>query len=226
MALRDTLNMRSWLRPEIPRESALPSRSILLQLLLLIVIFGVTYGAIMGTFGGISPDRWLQMLYSAVKLPILLVVTFTICLPSFFVLNTLLGVRDDFGLVMRALIGTQVILAIVLASLAPYTALWYLSFDHYNTAILFNGMMFAIASIVAQVGLRRLYRPLIAANERHRWLFRIWLLMYIFVGVQLAWVLRPYIGDPTLPTEFFRENSWSNAYEEVARRIWVFFTGV
>jgi hypothetical protein len=220
-----TLNLRDLLRPDQPGGAALPTGGTLLRLLIPIVVFGMVYGAVMGAFGGLSPDRWLQLLFSALKVPMLLLVTFAICLPSFFVLNTLLGVRDDFGNVVRALVGTQIVLAIVLASLAPYTALWYLSFDHYNNAILFNGVMFAVASVTAQFALRRMYRPLIASNPRHRWLFRIWLLLYIFVGIQMAWVLRPYIGDPTLPTEFFREDSWSNAYEAVARKLWGALSG-
>ena len=49
---------------------------------------------------------------------------------------------------------------------------------------------------------------------------RIWLVLYILVGVQMAWVLRPYVGNPELPTEFFREDSWTNAYVAIARMIW------
>ena len=49
---------------------------------------------------------------------------------------------------------------------------------------------------------------------------RIWLGLYIFIGIQTAWVLRPFVGDPSLPTQFFREDSWSNAYVFIARLIW------
>jgi hypothetical protein len=103
--------------------------------------------------------------------------------------------------------------------LAPFTAMWYLSFANYNMAVLFNGLMFAIASFSAQLVLRRLYQPLIARNPRHRLLLRIWLGLYVFVGIQMAWVLRPFVGNPDLPTRFLREESWSNAYVAVARMI-------
>ena len=62
--------------------------------------------------------------------------------------------------------------------------------------------------------------PLIARNPKHRWMLRTWIVIYIFVGIQMAWVLRPFIGDPTAPTQFFREGSWSNAYEFVFQLIW------
>ncbi len=65
--------------------------------------------------------------------------------------------------------------------------------------------------------LRRAYRPLIARDVRHRSLMRGWLLIYAFVGIQMAWVLRPFVGSPTSPTRFFRAEAWGNAYVEVAR---------
>jgi hypothetical protein len=185
------------------------------HLLLLTVVFGGLYGATMGAFGGVSGDHWLQVLYSAVKVPMLLQISFALSLPSFFVLNTLLGVRADFALVMRSLVCTQAGLTIVLAALAPMTAFWYVSFSGYDAALMFNAAMFAVATLAAQWMLRRSYRPLILGNPRHRLLLRIWLLIYGFVAIQMAWVLRPFIGDPAARTSFFRHQAWGNAYIEL-----------
>jgi len=68
--------------------------------------------------------------------------------------------------------------------------------------------------------LRRLYRPLIARDARHRALLRLWLIIYTFVGIQMGWLLRPFIGMPDTPTRFLREDTWSNAYVFIADRIW------
>ena len=186
-------------------------------LLTVLVVFGLFYGATMGTFGGVRGERVLQVLYSSVKVPLLLLVTFALSLPSFFVLNTILGVRPDFPQVLRALVGTQAVLTTILASLAPFTAFWYAASADYNAALLFNALMFAVASVAAQWMLRRAYRPLVARNARHRTLLRAWLVIYAFVGIQMAWVLRPFVGNPHSPTTFFREGAWGNAYVEVAR---------
>ena len=191
----------------------------LFRLLAFTTLFGVFYGAVMGTFGGVRGERALQLLYSGLKVPLLLLVTFALSLPSFFVLNTLLGVRADFGRALRALVATQAVLTIVLASLAPFTALWYASSGAYRPAILFNAAMFALASFAAQGLLRRWYAPLIERNPRHRVLLRTWIVIYAFVGVQMAWVLRPFVGDPGQPTRFFRQGAWGNAYVEVARMV-------
>jgi hypothetical protein len=211
-------------------ENILGGRSILtpgvstmrqvLRLAGLVVLFGTFYGGVMGTFSATSPERALQIIYSAVKVPLLLLVTFTVALPSFFVMNTLMGTRAEFRQAIEALITTQAGLTIVLASLAPFTGLWYCSVGDYNWAILFNGLMFAIASFTAQVVLRRLYAPLIRKNPRHRALLRIWLGIYIFVAIQMAWVLRPFVGSPLSETRFFREGAFSNAYVFVFQLIW------
>ena len=173
----------------------------------------------MGGFGGFAPDRALQIVYSAVKVPMLLALTFSLSLPSFFVLNTLFGVRSDFREVLRALVACQAGLTIILASLGPYTVLWYASSADYEAAILFNGLVFGFASVSAQLLLVGYYRPLIFHNRRHRWLLRIWVFLYAFVGVQMGWVLRPFVGSPAAAPQFVREGAWSNAYVVVARLI-------
>ena len=185
------------------------------QLCAMLILFGLAYGAVMGAFGGFTGDRIWQVWYSALKVPLLLLCTFALSIPSFFVINSLYGLRDDFTRVMRALIATQAGLTVILASLAPLTVLWYLSFPHYNLAILFNGLMFGGASLGAQVLLQRFYRPLIARNHRHRMLLRAWLMIYAFVGIQMGWVLRPFVGTPDAPVQFFREGAWGNGYVEL-----------
>jgi len=116
---------------------------------LLILAFGMFYGGLMGTYGGVGGERIWQVVYSGVKVPLLLLATFVLSLPSFFVLNTLLGLRGDFARVVASLLATQAGLTVILASLAPVTAFWYVSGSGYQQAILFNGLMFALASILA-----------------------------------------------------------------------------
>ena len=129
------------------REQRLP---VFGSLILAIFIYGMFYGGVMGSYGGVSGLRLWQAVYSAVKVPFLMITTFLLSLPSFFVLNTLFGLRDDFARVVRALISTQAGLTVILSALAPFTAFWYVSGSNYEPAILFNGMMFAVASFSAR----------------------------------------------------------------------------
>ena len=194
-------------------EIALPT------LLTALLCFGLFYGGVMGAFTGVWEGKPLQLLYSALKVPLLLGISFVIALPSFFVLNTLLGVREDFREALRAVAGAQATLTIVLASLAPLTLWFYASTTNYDQAVLWNGLMFLLAAAAAQFALRRSYRPLIARNKRHRVLMWAWGACFAFVGIQAAWVLRPFIGKPDEPVQFFRETMWGNAYVQIIEKI-------
>ncbi|MFK7819352.1 MAG: hypothetical protein AB8G99_11590 [Planctomycetaceae bacterium] len=178
-----------------------------------IVVCGCTYGTVMGSFS----LRPLQMLYSALKVPLLFAVTFVISLPAFYVLNTLAGLRDDFNQSIRALAATQAGVNVVLLSLSPLTLVWYVSCLDYSMAVVFNTVMFAISSVAGQMLLTRFYRPLIQRNSRHGTMLKVWLVIFSFVGVQTGWMLRPFIGSPQRATTFVRMDDWSNAYVAVFR---------
>ncbi len=192
-----------------PRPVRVPRLHVVL---LIVLVAGLCDGAVMGSYGGVFRSYGLQPLYSALKVPLLLLGTFALTVPSFYVLNTLMGLRTDFGVALRSLVAAQAVLALVLASLTPYVALMYVSGVSYPAAILFNGVTFGIASVAAQWPLRRFYRPLIQRDPRHRLMLRAWLVIYIFVGIQMGWMLRPFIGAPGKPARFFREDTWGNAY--------------
>ena len=215
-AADDVLRQAPW----VTRQ--LDSRRAVLRLIAYLVLFGLLYGAVMGSFRAMaSQPQWaLQIIYSAVKVPLLLMATFVISLPSFYVMNSLLGLRAGFAAAVRALVAAQCGLAIVLASLAPVTMVWYASSAQYNEALLFNGGIFAVASFAAQWLVRGYYRPLIAENRRHAWLLWCWLFVYSAVAIQMAWLLRPFIGSPDRAVQFLRDNPWDNAYEYVAQLVW------
>ncbi len=64
------------------------------------------------------------------------------------------------------------------------------------------------------------------ALSRHvRTIFRIWIFVIGVVGAQMGWVLRPFVGNPMAPVQFFREESWSNAYVVVIEMLWNAATG-
>lgn len=177
-------------------------------LLLFVVGAGLVYGGVMGAYG----VRAVQMLYSALKVPLLLAASTLVCLPNFFVVNTLLGLRDDFAAAMRGVIAAQAAVSVTLAALGPLTAFAYVNDIEYESAKVLNGLMFAAAAVAGQALLQRHYRALIARNPRHRVARASWIVLYCFVAIQLAWGLRPFVGSPDLPPTFFREDAWTNAY--------------
>jgi len=179
------------------------------------VVAGLGYGAVMGSYDG----RPLQILYSALKVPMLFLVSALVCLPSYYVLNALLGLSEDFPDAIRGILASQATPACCLLSLAPVTGVAYASIEDYEAAKLWNGLPFALATLMGQVMLARHYRPLIARNRRHAIGMASWLVAYVFVAIQMAWVLRPFVGAPGLPTQFFRDEAWTNAYQQTLRAI-------
>lgn len=189
-------------------------------LLVSVTVFGSLYGLAMGCFTGLQPNHHRQLVYSAVKVPLLLLVSCGLSLPSYFVISTLFGLRADLSKAVRSILASQVGMTVVLAALAPITLVWYASSSDYTSAVSFNGVIFIIASVAAQVLLRRFYQPLIQRDPKHRLMLIVWLLAYWFVAIQMAWVLRPFIGEPGQPPQFLRRNIFEeNAYEVVFRLI-------
>jgi hypothetical protein len=191
------------------------------DLLLVLAGCGFVYGVAMGSFS----VRALQALYSGLKVPLLLCVATAICLPNFFVVNAVLGLRDDFSAALRGVLAAQGTVAITLAALAPLIVVTYLSSANYRFAVVGNGVYFLAAAVTGQITLRRHYQPLIARNPRHKLARAGWLVLYVFVAIQLAWVLRPFVGAPGLEVGFFRAEAWSNAYVVVARTVWELLSG-
>lgn len=183
----------------------------------MVIAGGAMYGAVMGSFSGLAGEGWKQAVISATKVPCLFLVTFLLCLPSFYVLNALAGLRPDFSRVINAVLGFQSLSAIALGAFAPVTALMNLSTTAYSFLVVWSGILFASATLCGQWRMYVLYRPLIAQNRRHGILAVFWMMTYWFVGIQMAWVLRPFVGSPGLPTQFFRRGAWGNAYVELFR---------
>ena len=122
----DILRNRGW-----AGRSGLTS-DVAVRLVLYMVVCSACYGLFMGSYAGVVGNRaWSQQFwqaaFSAAKMPLLLAATFAISLPSFAVLNTLAGLRDDLADVVRALVATQAALAIILISLVPFTCVCYAS---------------------------------------------------------------------------------------------------
>ncbi len=179
------------------------------------LVAGAVHGAVLGSHAG----RVGQALVSASKLPLLLAVSTGLCLPSFTVLHLLSGLRDDLPQALRATLGAQTVFACALLSLSPLIAFVYLSGVGYAGATLVNGLAFALATAAARVAMIRAYRDLERRSPRHRTLRRIWTVLFVFVSIQAAWVLRPFLGDPSLPVQFLRAEAWSNAYVDATRSL-------
>ena len=168
------------------------------------VVFLALYGAVMGS----THSLW-QALSSAVKLPILFLATLVVCSPTLYFFNLIFGsnqsLTQNFALILTALTVT----AVLLLSFAPIVLFFLLTTSDYQFFKLLNVGVFTIAGIVGVTFLGQGMRIVSASGKEGagaRWIVvRLWILIYAFVGSQMAWTLRPFIGAPGLQFELFRQ---------------------
>jgi hypothetical protein len=164
----------------------------------------------LGLFGAVIGSKhsvW-QALASAVKLPLLFLVTLLVCLPALYFFFTMfessLSVTQHIALSLSAVTMTSV----VLLALAPVMLFFMITTSGYQFFKLLNVAMFAVAGIVGLFQLTQGMWMLSASDRRglrmRQNILRLWVVLFGFVGSQLAWTLRPYFGAPDSPFELFR----------------------
>lgn len=265
------------------------------QMLVSSVVALAVYGAVLGSFHGV-----LMALTSAVKLPLLFLVTLAICLPTLYLFNLVFGaqlsIRQSLSLVTVALTVT----AMLALAFAPISLFFLITAPDYAFFKLLN---VAILGLSALVGLRFLTGGMRVLNEHglltpkvvapaavpaaepvkelvpagapaaegaangaapaagpapipmpvqppvvqipppgfaHQYpgqrpsqrpgqpagpqtppsmtLLYIWILLFGFVGTQLAWTLRPFFGSPDKDFSLYRDID-GNFYAEIFRTI-------
>jgi hypothetical protein len=186
---------------------------------LTVLIAGAIYGGAMGSWSIETRERLLLIPYAAIKVPMLILVTTLICLPGYFVLSTVIGLRSDFRAALAAIAAGQAAVTLALCSLAPVTRFVYFSGIGHAEALVLSAAMFALSTCVGYAVMLRRYRPLLQKSRRHRAMLAAWISMYVFVGIQMGWMLRPFVGTPGMPVAFVRQEPLSNAYVAVSRII-------
>ncbi|NHJ12670.1 MAG: hypothetical protein EAX95_03300 [Candidatus Thorarchaeota archaeon] len=156
------------------------------------VLFGALYGAVMGTYAG-----GVQILYDAIKIPLLLLVAVYVSLPTFFVLNGILGGELSFRQMAVLFAVSITVMATLLIAFLPVTLFFMLTtpertFSTYAFTVLLNVFFFAISGLTAVAYLLQGFSRIHGENKKWVPAMVIGTGVLAFVGTQLAWVLRPY----------------------------------
>ncbi len=160
--------------------------------------------AIYGFFTGLS-HGWLQALSTAVKIPLLFLLTLAFTLPAlYFFALALLNIQFSVaqaGVVVLSGIGTT---AFLLLGLSPVTLFFVLTSSNYAFFQLIAVLFVAVSGVT---GLYYILRGFTWVDKNHELtggslgsiLLRVWVVLYGFVGAQMTWRLSPLIGDPAQP---------------------------
>jgi hypothetical protein len=161
------------------------------------------YGAVLG-----STHSPAQALSSAVKLPILFLVTLLVCVPTLYFFNVLFGSDQSIAQNVALILTAIAVTAVLLVSFAPIAIFFLLTTSQYQFFKLLNVAIFGISGLMGVVflaqGMRVMRGSEVGERER-RWVLRLWMFLYAFVGSQLAWTIRPFIGAPSMEFEMFRQ---------------------
>lgn len=201
------LRAQTSLFEQIHTQKDLPR--IIASMSILSACLSAIYGATMG-----MNHSFLLVVSSAIKLPILFLLTAIVCIPSLYTFNVLLGQRFRFLQTVALMVMTLGTTTILLASLAPLAFFFALTTKDYYFLLLMHVAIFTLCGIY---GVQYLYRGCSYIAFRmeqplNDLLLRIWIAIYAVVGMQLGWRLRPFIGSVDSPFELFRSEDSGNFY--------------
>jgi hypothetical protein len=187
------------------------------------IVFGAIYGAVLGSWHGAKLAS-----YVAIKIPLLMLATAVLTALFNWIAAALLGLRlkplQTFGLTLVPL----AIAAIVAASLAPVAWLFTSSLPGpspsqqtlHNLLYLVHVALVAVSGFIGTRMLRRCLEDVCGDRLLASRIRISWTVVYAFVGGEVAWILRPFVGSVHLPVVFFRDDALrGNVYEFIVTDI-------
>jgi len=187
-----------------------------------IVLGSSVYGATVGLWR--AP---LQSIFTAIKFPLLIFLT---CIGNGAVngmLAQVLGSGLSFRQTAFAILMSFAVASLILGGFSPITLfILYnappLVSEHaiigHSVMLLTHVFVIAFAGVVANRRLFGLLQKVSGHDRTARAVLFSWLAGNLFLGAQLAWNLRPFIGSPTLAIQFLRDDPLrGNFYESVWR---------
>ena len=180
------------------------ARRLILNQILIICFFTFIYGMVMGSY-----HSFLQSVVAGIKVIVLFLCTIIICFPSFFVIQQVLGSKMNFRQMMIIVLSGFVLTSAIALSFSPVVIFFQITGGNYHflqllhvTIFLFSGffgMRLMVDALKFACDKKSIY-PQIGVS-----VFRIWVIILAFVGIQLAWNLRPFLSDKGEEFKLFRK---------------------
>jgi hypothetical protein len=160
------------------------------------------FGLVAGAYSG-----WFQAISAAIKLPFLFFATFAVCFPAFYIVQVLVGSRLRLMQVVVLVVGALALTSVLLGAFVPVTLFFLVTGANYYFQHLLN---IGLAAAAGLFGMYALHDGLSVVCERRGvyprkalTIMRAWAVLFAFVGIQLAWTLRPFLGDRNTSFQIF-----------------------
>ena len=171
---------------------------------LLICLFSFCYGIIMGCY-----HSFAQALAAGAKVMVLFSLTLLICFPAFYIIQYILGSKLKLVQMISIILSGFVLTTAIMVSFAPIVMIFLLTGSNYYFLHLLHIAIFILSGIF---GMLTVVEALKYSCEKKSIypqvggvVFRFWVIILAFVGIQLAWNFRPFIGNRGQPFALFRE---------------------
>jgi hypothetical protein len=180
-------------------------RPLVISGLLALLVGAGTFGAVLATVRGGA-----QLGYSALKLPLAVLLTLCLCVPAFAAIARALGRDIDFGGMVGLSLSAAARAALVLLAFAP--AVWF-ALDRgigYHASVLLSAVCYGVAGLSAL----RVMASGLGRDARGVGILLCCAAVLLPTGAQSAWMLRPFIGRPSqvqVPFLRHKESSFADA---------------
>ncbi len=159
------------------------------------------YGAILGLF---SPG--VQTLYAALKLPAVVLGTSLLCTPTFYVFNAILGSKFTLRQTASAVLFLSASTSLVLMAFAPIAWFFTVSTGGPGFLGLLHALIFYVAATYGIRSLNQARKYLSHLDQTqtpiHGGFLLLWFVIVLFVALQMAYSLRPFL-EPLPDHRFF-----------------------
>lgn len=187
--------------------------------LLATLALGATYGLAMGALSlhtGLVPGL-LQSLSSACKVPLLFLLSLFVCYPVLYFVIVLMGSRLSFSQTLALIMLAVTMNCVLLAGCAPIVL--FFSFTSSSTEFV-KLLHVAVFTFSGAWAMQSLWDGLVSMCEKSDLypkqamrILRIWCVVFGFVGVQMAWSLRPFVGSEDSAFRLFHHEGAANLYQ-------------
>lgn len=180
------------------------SKRLILNQVLIICVFTFLYGIVMGSY-----HSFLQSLVAGLKVTFLFLSAIIVCFPSFFIIQQVLGSKMTLRQMVIIILSGFVLTTSIALSFTPIVILFQVTGGNYHFLQLLHVGIFIFSGIF---GMRLMVEALKFACEKKVIyphigvaVFRIWIIILAFVGIQIAWNLRPFLCNKTEDFKLFRK---------------------
>ncbi len=180
------------------------ANSLIINQIIVICVFTFIYGIVMGSY-----HSFLQSIVAGLKLTMLFLITISICFPSFFIIQQVLGSKMSIRQMIIIVLSGFVLTSAIAVSFSPIVILFQITGGNYHFLQLLHVAIFVFSGVF---GMRLMVEGLKLACEKKETypqigvtVFRIWIIILAFVGIQLSWNLRPFLSDKDEDFKLFRK---------------------